>query len=127
MITETQKRSIQLSKDEALRKDCQEIINTSAVYERLSVNPDWKKHVEILKGLVQVHKSQIDGWMAQMAEASFFKRLKMMDVMLVHQVRKEQAEEWINYAGRVQEQARQAKEVLAGLNKKGVHTNGKPI
>lgn len=126
MITESQKRTIKELDDATVRQECQEIINTSAVYERLSVNPDWKKHIDILQGMVRVHKSQIDGWMAQMASVSLFKRLKMLDVMVVHQVRKEQAEEWINYPGRIQEQAKHAKDILAELRKKGVATNGKP-
>ncbi len=125
MITEKQRSIIKESDEDQIKKECQEIINTSAVYERLSVNPDWKKHLEYLKSVVQIHKSQIDGWMSQMAQASLFKRIKMMDVMVVHQVRKEQAEEWINYADRVQAQAKQAKEVLTELRKKGVATNGK--
>lgn len=126
MITEEHRKKIADLGDSQVRKECQEIVKSAGVYERLEANQDWIEHKKHLEDLTKIHKGQIDGWMGQMAAASFFKRLKMLDVALVHQIRKEQLEEWINYPSRIIQQANQAREILADLRKKEKANNGRP-
>jgi hypothetical protein len=112
MITEQAKQDAKKTALEEEKQEAEEIIKAAAIYERLDSNPDFQQAVEHMKGLVKVHEAEIGGWMAQMESASFFKRIKIMDTIMVHQIRKSQIQEAIAYPKRIVFQAQQAREFL---------------
>lgn len=118
MIKESEKQQIEKKSMEEQIKTAEEIIKAAAVYERLAINADYKTMIGHLEGLRDIHQDQINGWMNQMAGASFFKRIKFMDVMLIHQVRKEQLQEAINYPKQLMHAANEAREFMKKHRKK---------
>lgn len=118
MRTESSRQKAQKEEDNTAKENLQEIIKTAEVFERLEANPDWKTVKGYLKGLVDIHQVQINGWMSQMGGTSFFKRIKILDVIMVHQVRMEQAKEALSYPERMIQEAITARELLVQLRKK---------
>lgn len=112
MITEKAKQDIQKSQIEEQKQEAEEVLKAAAIYERLDANPDFQQAVEHMRGVMKIHDEQIAGYQAMLETASFFKRIKLMDVIVVHQIRKNQIQEAINYPKRIMFQAQQAREFL---------------
>jgi len=94
----------------------EEIIKASARYERLLANKDFQDVLTDLKNLVKLHQDEILGFLRVYSlTSSFFKKMRLVEVMSQHQIRKEQIEEAINYPSLIVQNAEIAREDLAKL------------
>lgn len=118
MINEADKIKLQESTDAEQKAECLEVIRAAAVYERKMADPDFQAILEHMTKLAELHQHQINGWMTQMESCSFFKRLKIMDTIMVHQIRKAQILEAVDYPKHIVHQAVQARELLDSLKEK---------
>lgn len=96
-------------------KYCKEVIRAAARYERLMALKDFTDLLEDLKNLIKIHEQEINGWTTLTEGASFFKRMRLNDTILVHAIRKNQLNEAINYPAKIIAAAREAREGLALL------------
>lgn len=118
MITEAARKREMQSSEQEEKTLCQSIIKAAGVYERLETNEDWQKVQEHMKDLSRVHSEQIAGYLGLMAGTSFFKRMRLLDVVMVHQIRMEQINEGLNYPKRIMFEAVSARERLAQIREK---------
>lgn len=111
---------IQEAKKEQIKKEkldfLQSIIVASARYERLLANKDFQDVLSDLQNVVKVHEEEIAGYLkAYSFTTSFFKKMRLAEVLGQHQMRKTQIEEAISYPNVIVEKARQAREELSTL------------
>lgn len=118
MITERDKQAFEQKSLDDQKQECEDIIRAAACYERLESNPDFKQVVEHMNGLIKIHQTQIAGWTAQLEGASFFKRVRIMDVVLVHQIRMAQIQEAVNYPKIIIHEAQEARDLLHTMRTK---------
>lgn len=118
MMNEADRIKLQESTAEEQKAECQKVIKAAAIYERKMADPDFLAILDHMMKLVDLHQHQINGWMVQMESCSFFKRLKIMDTIMVHQIRKSQILEAVNYPKHIVQQAIQAREILDSLKEK---------
>lgn len=102
---------------EEKKKFLKEIIDASARYERLLANSDFINVLSDLKNLCKLHEDEIQGYLkAYSMSTSFFKRMRLMEVLGQHQLRKEQIENAINYPAMIVSKANEAREDLAKIS-----------
>lgn len=112
MITEQARQEQADKATEDVKAECEAVIRAAAKYERMEALKDWHDIQEDLENVVKIHKGQIEGYLGEMVGTSFFKRLRLIDVVMVHQIRMDQIREAINYPKRIVHQAREAREWL---------------
>lgn len=89
-----------------------DLIKASARYERLLTSKDFSDCLEDMKRLRDIHQDQINGYMMQMEGTSFFKRMRLVDTVMTHQIRMNQLTEAINYPEKLMDNAIAARESL---------------
>lgn len=93
-----------------------DIVNASARYERLLANKDFQDILTDLKNLIDLHENEIKGYLkAYSLTSSFFKKMRLAEVLGQHQLRKDQIEEAVNYPKLIVDKAVEAREELAKL------------
>lgn len=109
---EERKKELQQQKIKFL----EEVISAASRYERLIVNKDFLDVLEDLKKLVDLHKSEINGYLtAYSLSSSFFKKMRLAEVMSQHQLRMQQIQDAINYPQTLVQKAIEAREELVKL------------
>lgn len=110
---------IELKKQERKEQEIKfltEIVEASARFERLLANSDFVKVLEDLKRVAQTHDEEIQGYLkAYSFSTSFFKKMRLAEVLGQHQMRKDAILEAISYPSLIVEKAREAREKLAQL------------
>lgn len=92
------------------------IIDASARYERLLVNKDFQDVIDDLKNIVNLHDNEIKGYLRVYSlTSSFFKKMRLAEVLGQHQLKKDQIEEALNYPKLIVQKAVEAREELAVL------------
>lgn len=93
-----------------------EIITASARYERLNANQDFIDILNDLKNIVAMHKAEIEGYLtAYSLTSSFFKKMRLAEVMGQHQMRMQQIQEAISYPASIIQKAVDARTEIAKL------------
>lgn len=109
---EERKKELQQQKTKFL----EEVISAASRYERLIVNKDFLDVLEDLKKLVDLHKAEINGYLtAYSLSSSFFKKMRLAEVMSQHQLRMQQIQDAINYPQTLVQKAIEAREELVKL------------
>lgn len=104
-----------LLRDEKI-KFLQEIISAAARYERLLAVQDFQDILTDLKKLVELHETEIRGYLAAYSmSSSFFKKMRLAEVLGQHQLKKTQIEDAINYPQQLVDKASEAREEIAKL------------
>lgn len=104
----------QLREDKA--KFLQEIVAAAGRYERLLVNQDFVDMLEDLKKVAELHEKEVRGYLAAYSlSTSFFKKMRLAEVMGQHQLRQSQIEEAISYPATLVQKAVEAREEIAKL------------
>ena len=102
----------------------EQIITASARYERLLVNKDFQDIMADLKNVVDMHEKEIKVYLQSYSlSSSFFKKMRLAEVMGQHQMKKEQIEEAINYPKMIVAKAAEAREVLAKIKEQELKEN----
>lgn len=98
MITEEQKQLQDNEKTEARKYFLKQVIKASSKYERLMSNSDFLAMLKDLQGIVDTHRAEIDGYTSAYASASsIFRKMRIMEVISQHEIRRQQIQEAINY------------------------------
>lgn len=93
-----------------------DIINAAARYERLLANKDFQDVLADLRNVVSLHEDEIKGYLkAYSMTSSFFKKMRLAEVLGQHQLKKDQIEEAVNYPQLLVQKAVEAREELAVL------------
>lgn len=87
-----------------------EVLQKSEKYERLIENEDWQDVIKEIKFVVDIHDREIKQALESLAELSPHDRVNANDVMLIHQIRKEQIEEALKEPERILDLAKKARE-----------------
>lgn len=111
-ITENARIEQQQQVLKAAKERCNDVIKAAARYERMESNQDFQDILKDLQNVADIHKQEIAGLMALAVDAPFFKRIKFMDAMMVHQIRMDQLTEAISYTKRIVFEAKQARDWL---------------
>lgn len=97
-------------------KFLEEIITAAARYERLLALKDFQDLLVDLGKLVALHKSEINSYLeAYSLASSFFKKMRLAEVMAQHQIRMQQIQEAVNYPQVLVQKAVESREELAKL------------
>jgi hypothetical protein len=93
-----------------------DIIAASARYERLLSNKDFIDIMKDLTNVVSMHDNEIKGYLSVYSmSSSFFKKMRLAEVMSQHQLKRDQIQEAINYPQNIVQQASIAREELDKL------------
>ena len=132
-LTEIAKEEIKAQELKNLIQICEEAIEKSEKYERLSDNKDWKGYMEDLQILINLHDREIKFGINLMTEApnsSYAKssnsgeqqivssKQDWSDFIIRHQVVRDELDKWIKEPDRIIEMSRQAREKLPILKEK---------
>lgn len=98
MITEEQKQLQQNEKVEARKDFLKQVIKAAAKYERLMSNSDFLAMLTDLQRIVDTHSAEINGYISAYAgSSSIFRKMRIMEVVSQHEIRRQQIQEAINY------------------------------
>lgn len=118
----TEEKKIQLRNDRI--QFLTDIITASSRYERLLANSDFIAVMNDLQNVVKNHDDEIQGYLqAYSLTSSFFKKMRLAEVLGQHQLRKSQILDAINYPKMIVEKAKEARESLAKLKEQEKETN----
>ena len=80
------------------RKFLEQVIRSAEIYERLSSNSDFKQYVKDVEDRIKAHDTNINGYVASLASVSSpFKRMRLMETIANHQIRKEECQTLISF------------------------------
>jgi len=96
-LTEINKLKIEGETKEAQIKYSKDLIRAAARYERLTSLRDFQDMLYDLENLKVVHENEVKGWTQQLEGSSFFKKLRLMEVIATHQIRINQISEALAY------------------------------
>lgn len=122
MITEEARQTQEKDQRDENIKWLKQIIDAAARYERLMSNKDFQDYLSDRQKIIQLHEGEIQGYLQMIAAApSIFKRMRLMEVITQHQIRKECVEESILYPHQIIQKAREAREELKTIREKENH------
>ncbi len=113
MITEEDRQRTETEELQARKDWCKQVIEAAARYERIASNRDFIDIVKDMEKVIEAHKLEIDLYVKELSEENnLFKQMRIASVLRIHQIRKDQIMEAINYPKRIIFQANQAREEL---------------
>lgn len=115
MLTEAAKLKIEGETKEAQIQWCKDLIQVSARYERLMVSKDFTDMLHDLENLKKVHEDEVKGWTEQLEGMSYFKSMRLLEVIKVNQIRANQIREALNYIPKLIDSANEARELLKSM------------
>ena len=116
MITEENKAEKAKSQLEEEIDYLKQIIEASSRYERLLSNSDFNGILADLKKVAQFHKEEIDNYLKMFSlSTSFFKRMRLTEVMSQHQTKMDIIIEAIMYPEKIVSKAIEARERIAKI------------
>lgn len=97
-------------------KFLEDVVAAAGRYERLLVNQDFIDMLADLKKISDLHESEIRGYLAAYSmSSSFFKKMRLAEVLGQHQLRKSQIDEAMSYPATLVQKAVEAREEIAKL------------
>jgi hypothetical protein len=111
-ITEVDRHELEASKKKEKIDYALDVIKRAAPYERLMVNKDFQIVLKDIKDTIKIHQEQIDGYQQQLITASIFKEMRILSVMKVHMIRKQQLEEAVSQPEKIIFHAAECREFL---------------
>lgn len=87
-----------------------EVLQKSEKYERLKENEDWQDVFKEIRHVLKVHNDEIAKALDTLTGLGPKDREQANDVVLIHQIRKEQVEEALKEPERILEMAKRARE-----------------
>lgn len=122
MITEADKLKVESKTKEEEIQYCKDLVKASARYERLMVLRDFKDMIADLERIKDLHEAEVKGWTQQLEGMSYFKSMRLLEVIKVNQIRANQLIEAIAYIPKLIASANTAREFLKITEEK--QTNG---
>lgn len=114
-ITEADKLKLEGKTKEESISEAKAIIRASARYERLVVLGDFQDMLKDLENLKKVHEAEVKGWTEQLEGTSFFKKMRLVEVISVHQIRANQIIEALAYFPKLKAAADEARMFLRAI------------
>ena len=124
MITEEAKQNQHKTVLEEKKQFLKEIVDAAARYERLMVNKDFLDVLADMENVAKLHAEEVQGFLkAYSLSTSFFKKMRLAEVMGQHQMRQEQIIEAVNYPKLMVEKAKEARELLSKIREQELKEN----
>lgn len=97
-------------------KFLEDVVAAAGRYERLLVNQDFIDMLADLKKISDLHESEIRAYLAAYSmSSSFFKKMRLAEVLGQHQLQKSQIDEAMSYPATLVQKAIEAREEIAKL------------
>lgn len=109
---ESKKIELETKSKQEMVDECKEVIKCAARYERLMANKDFQDALKDAREIKETHENQVKGWAKQLEGVSYFKSMRLLEVIKVHQIRANQINELLNYIPKLIHDADLAREYL---------------